>query len=322
MAKSKYRFNTDSLTYEKIENSPKRLIIWGASYLSAFFVIGFVFMFTWLHFFPSAREQQLLDENSELRLQYNILGKKLNTIELALNDISERDNNIYRMIFEANPIPKEIRAAGFGGINRYAELESKPNMEIAVETSKKLDALYKMLYVQSLSFDTVVNLAKNKEKMLRCIPAIQPLSGKDIKRFASGFGYRIHPIYKTRKMHEGVDITAKTGTKIYATGDGVIDLAKYGRGYGKMVKIDHGYSYQTLYGHMSMILVKEGQKVKRGDVIGLVGNTGTSTGSHLHYEVRKNGQPVNPINYYMNDLTPEEYDEVLRVSLLPSQTFD
>jgi len=322
MAKGKYRYNTDSLTYEKIEYSPRRIIMMGLTYLSVIFVVGFIFMFTWLHFFPSTREQALIDENNELRIQYQHINNRMGTVQNVLADIANRDNNIYRIIFETDPIPSEIRTAGYGGVNRYAELEAKPNMAIAVETSKRLDKLYKMLYIQSLSFDSVIDLAKNKEKMLRCIPAIQPLSGKDVKRMASGFGYRIHPVYKTVKFHDGVDLTASTGTKIYATGDGVVTLAEYNRGYGKMVKINHGYNYETAYGHMSMILVKKGQKIKRGDVIGLVGNTGTSTGPHVHYEVRKHGRPVNPVNYYLNDLTPEEFDEVLKVSLHPTQSFD
>lgn len=322
MAKGKYRFNTDTLKYEKIVNSPKRLLLLGLAYLSAFVVMGFIFMFTWLHFFPSAREEVLLDENAELRLQYKKLNQKLVTIDNILTDISERDNNVYRMIFETDPIPSEIRSAGFGGANRYAELENKPNMDIVIETSKRLDMLYKKLYIQSLSFDTIIDLAKNKEEMLRSIPAIQPIKAGGRVKFSSGFGYRIHPIYKTYKMHSGVDITAPVGTKIFATGDGVVTQAAFERGYGKMVVIKHGYSYQTVYGHMSMILVKVGQKIKRGDVIGLVGNTGTSTGPHLHYEVRKHGKPVNPINYYLNDLTPLEFDEMLQISIKTAQTFD
>jgi len=322
MAKGKYRFNPDSLTYEKIENSPKRIITIGFVYLTSFFVLGFSFMLLWLYFFPSAQEKQLLQENAELRMQYKVLNTKLGTVQSVLEDIASRDNNIYRVIFETDPIPTEVRTAGFGGVNRYADLEAKPNMGIVVETSKRLDVLYKMLYVQTLSFDSVINLARNKEDMLRSIPAIQPLADKDLTRFASGFGFRIHPIYKTYKMHTGIDLTAPTGTKIYATGDGVVSLARFERGYGKCVFLDHGYNFETVYAHMSMILVKPGQKIKRGEVIGLVGNTGTSTGPHLHYEVRKGNKPVNPINYFMNDLSPEEYDEMLRVSLRPSQTLD
>ncbi|MFW5851526.1 MAG: M23 family metallopeptidase [Bacteroidota bacterium] len=322
MAKSKYRFNPETLTYEKIEYSKKRIFAVGFIYLTSFFILGFTFMLSWLYFFPSARETDLMEENSELRIQYKVLNSKIHTIENVLEDIADRDNNIYRVIFEADPIPDEIRKAGIGGINRYAEIEAKPNMEVVVETAQRLDVLYKMLYVQTLSFDSVINLAKNKEDMLRCIPGIQPLSNDDIIRFASGFGYRIHPIYKTYKMHTGIDLTAPPGTKIYASGDGVVKRARFLRGYGKSVTVDHGYNYESVYAHMSMILVKPGQKVKRGEVVGLVGSTGTSTGPHLHYEIRKNNQPVNPINYFLNDLSPQEYDEMIRISLRPTQTLD
>ncbi|MDA3881882.1 MAG: M23 family metallopeptidase [Bacteroidales bacterium] len=322
MAKSKYRFNPETLTYEKIEYSKKHIFGMGFIYLTSFFVLGFTFMLSWLFFFPSVRETDLMDENSELRVQYKVLNSKIHTIENVLEDIADRDNNIYRVIFEADPIPDEIRKAGIGGINRYAEIESKPNMEVVVETAQRLDVLYKMLYVQTLSFDSVINLAKNKEDMLRCIPGIQPLSNNDITRFSSGFGYRIHPIYKTLKMHTGIDLTAPPGTKIYASGDGVVKRARFVRGYGKSVTVSHGYKYESIYAHMSMILVKPGQKVKRGEVVGLVGNTGTSTGPHLHYEIRKNNQPINPINYFLNDLSPQEYDEMIRISLRPTQTLD
>lgn len=319
MAKGKYRFNADSLTYEKIEHSTKKIVLMVLTYFSVFVTVGFIFMFTWLHFFPSAREHALMDENAELRNQYDVLDNKLEKVEGLLEDIALRDNNIYRVIFEADPIPAEVRNAGFGGVNRYEDLQSKPNMELVIQTAQRIDVLYKKLYVQSLSFDTIISLAKNKKEMLQRIPAIQPLRKS---QFASGFGYRIHPIYKSYRMHAGIDLTAPTGTKIYATGDGVVRESEYGRGYGKMVMIDHGYNFQTVYGHMSKIMVQVGQRVKRGDVIGLVGNTGTSTGSHLHYEVRRHGIPVNPINYYLNDLSPKEFDELLQMSKKTNQAFD
>ncbi|HOS84513.1 MAG TPA: M23 family metallopeptidase [Bacteroidales bacterium] len=319
MAKGKYRFNAESLTYEKIEHSTKKIVMIGVTYLVGFVTVGFIFMFTWLHFFPSAREHTLMDENAELRNQYSILDNRIQKLEGLLNDMAERDNNIYRVIFEANPIPQEIRNAGFGGVNRYAELQSKPNMEMVIETANRIDILNKKIYIQSLSFDTIISLAKNKKEMLKRIPAIQPLRNY---KFSSGFGYRIHPVYKTYRMHTGIDLTAPTGTKIYATGDGVVREAEYSHGYGKMVLIDHGYSFQTVYGHLSKIVVRPGQKVSRGDIIGMVGNTGTSTGSHLHYEVRRHGSPVNPINYYLSDLTPKEFDELLQMSKQTNQSFD
>lgn len=319
MAKGKYRFNADSLTYEKIEHSTKKIVLMALTYFVIFVTVGFIFMFTWLHFFPSARERALMDENAELRNQYDVLENKIGKAETVLEDIAQRDNNIYRVIFEAEPIPSEIRNAGFGGVNRYEELQSIPNMDLVVQTATRIDVLYKKMYIQSLSFDTIIKLSKNKKEMLKRIPSIQPLRNY---KFSSGFGYRIHPIYKTFKMHSGLDLTAPIGTKIYATGDGVVSESEYGRGYGKMVVINHGYSYQTVYGHMSKTLVQVGQKVSRGDVIGLVGNTGTSTGAHLHYEVRRNGMPVNPINYYLDDLSPKEFDELLQLSKKTNQSFD
>ena len=319
MSKGKYRFNPESLTYEKINHSTKKIILLALTYFSIFVTVGFAFMFLWLHFFPSAREYSLIEENKVLRTQYKILDEKINRAELVINDISDRDNSIYRVVFEANPIPNEVRNAGFGGVNRYQDLQSIPNMELVVDVSKRIDILYKKLYIQSLSFDTIMNLAKNKTEMLKCIPAIQPLrNGK----FVSGFGYRMHPIYKTVRMHTGIDLTAPTGTKVYATGDGRVQNADFERGYGKQVVINHGYNYATVYAHLDKILVNKGQKVKRGDLIGLVGNTGTSTSSHLHYEVRRYGIPVNPINYYLNDLTPQEFSELLAQSKQANQSFD
>ncbi|MBK8806095.1 MAG: peptidoglycan DD-metalloendopeptidase family protein [Bacteroidales bacterium] len=322
MAKGKFVFNPETLNFEKIEFSFKRFIYKAFTHIISSGVTAVVLMFVYLSIFPSPTEKKLREENKELKYNYEVINGKMDQFENILKDIQDRDDNIYRMIFEAEPIPSSVRKAGFGGVNKYAELEEKGNLELVIETGKQLDIILKQLYIQSKSFDQVIDLAKNKEQMLKSIPAIQPISDKELMRFSSGFGYRIHPIYKTMKFHEGVDLTAKVGTKIYATGDGVIKVAQFGRGYGKLVTIDHGYSYESLYGHMSQILVREGQTVKRGDVIGLVGNTGTSSGPHLHYEVRKNGQPINPINFYLNDLTPEEFDEMIEISSRPTQSFD
>jgi murein DD-endopeptidase MepM/ murein hydrolase activator NlpD len=244
-------------------------------------------------------------------------------VEKVLDEIQERDDNIYRVIFEADPIPTSIRKQGFGGVNRYKKLLGLSNSELMINTSKKIDQLTKQLYLQSKSFDEVIDLAKNKSNMLASIPAIQPVANKDLKRMASGYGYRIHPIYKTRKMHYGMDFSAKTGTEIYATGDGVISKIKRSkRGYGNYVKINHGFGYETLYAHMSKYIVKRGQKVKRGEVIGYVGNSGISTAPHLHYEVRKDNKKINPMNFYYNDLSPEEYEKMLEISLQSNQSLD
>ena len=254
---------------------------------------------------------------------YQKFESKLLDIETVLDDIQKRDDNIYREIFEANPIPTEIRKAGFGGVNKYKYLEGFSNIEFLKELDNKFDVLKKQLYVQSKSFDQIIELTKDKNKMLSSIPAIQPLSNKDLSRMASGFGYRIDPIYKTRKFHAGMDFSAKTGTPIYATGDGkVFKVSKSKRGYGNHVVIDHGYGYKTLYAHMSKTAVKRNQKVSRGDVIGFVGNTGKSVAPHLHYEVHKDGKKINPVNFYYNDLNAEEYERMIEISSRSNQSFD
>ena len=248
---------------------------------------------------------------------------KLQQVELVLDDIQQRDDNIYRVIFEADPIPTSIRKAGYGGVNRYKDLEGYNNSELIIATTKKIDQITKQLYIQSKSFDDVIELAKNKAVMLASIPAIQPVSNKNLKQMASGFGIRIHPIYKTQQFHDGMDFTAKIGTPIYATGDGKIaKVERNARGYGNHLIIDHGFGYKTLYAHMSKFKVTIGQKVNRGDVIGYVGNTGLSSGPHFHYEVHKNGEKINPVNFYFNDLTPEQYEKMLEISSQNNQSFD
>ncbi|HEX3007460.1 MAG TPA: M23 family metallopeptidase [Bacteroidales bacterium] len=257
-------------------------------------------------------------------LQIEIIQKRLNQIEDVLADIEQRDDNIYRTIFEADPIPRSVRQAGFGGVNRYEEIEKINNSDLILNTAQRLDKISKQLYVQSKSFDEVIERALDREQMLASLPAIQPVANKDLSRTASGYGWRVHPIYKIRKFHEGMDFTAPTGTEIYATADGVIAEIETNehRGYGNMALVDHGYGYETVYAHMERIKVKIGQHVKRGDVIGYVGNTGLSTGPHLHYEVRKNGKAVNPINFYFNDLSPNEFDQIIEISSNSGQTFD
>lgn len=319
MAKSKYRFNPETLSYERIERSPKKIIIGLLSYMVLIVFVGFGFMFTWLYFFPSAREMQLMDENKMLRSRYKTLNGRLANVETVLNDLADKDNNIYRMVFESEPIPDAVRNGGFGGVNRYAELEAIPNMDLVIQVNKRMDILTKKLYIQSLSFDTIVNLAKNKQEMLQHIPGIQPLK---TYKYVSGFGTRMHPIYKTLRTHTGIDLVAPTGTKVFATGNAIVRSANFERGYGKTILLDHGYKYESMYAHLSEIFVRPGQRVKRGEVIGLVGNTGVSTGSHLHYEIIKNGKKVNPINYFLNDLSPSEFEEIRQKSIRPNQSFD
>ncbi|MGB0887258.1 MAG: peptidoglycan DD-metalloendopeptidase family protein [Vicingaceae bacterium] len=323
MAKAKYRYNPHTLSYDKIELTLRRKVLKSLTFLGAGLVIGVIIYGITYSFIDSPKEKQLKRENAQMLAQYNILNKKLDQLGVVLEDVQHRDDNIYRVIFEAEPIDKSIRTAGFGGINRYKELEGYNDSELIIKTAEKIDKLSKQLYIQSKSFDDVFEMAKKKEEMLAAIPAIQPVASNDLKRIASGYGYRIDPQYKVRKMHHGMDFTAKTGTPIYATGNGkVIRADRKSSGYGNHVRIDHGYGYVTLYAHMNKMNVKEGQNVKRGDVIGYVGNTGKSFGPHCHYEVRKNGEPINPVNFYFNDLTPEQYAKMVDISSSPMQSMD
>ena len=254
--------------------------------------------------------------------QFNLMNKDIEKISKAMEDIQMRDDNIYRVIFEANPIPSSIRMAGFGGANRYTALESMDNAELIVSVAKKLDILSKQVYVQSKSYDDVVRMALGKEKMLASIPSIMPVSNRDLKRTASGWGMRMHPIYRIPRFHYGMDFTAPTGTDVFSTGNGIVKEVGRNSGYGNTVVIDHGYGYETLYGHLSRTKVIIGQSVNRGDVIGLIGSTGASTAPHLHYEVMKNGQKVNPQNYYFQDLNPAEYEKMISISTNMGQSFD
>jgi murein DD-endopeptidase MepM/ murein hydrolase activator NlpD len=323
VSEAKYRYNPQTLSYERIETSWKERLLKTVSYLFTGLFFAIIFLFISYTFFDSPKEKKLKREKEELLLQYELLNKRIENLNKVLADIQERDDNIYRVIFEAEPIPANIRKAGFGGANKYKELEKLSNSDLVIETAKKVDVLEKQIYIQSKSFDEIYQMAKEKENMLSSIPAIQPVSNKNLKRMASGFGYRIHPIYKTRKFHKGMDFSAPVGTEVYATGNGVVEkVAKDRTGYGTHIVIDHGYGYKTIYAHLDKYLVKEGQKVHRGDLIGEVGNTGTSTAPHLHYEVLKNGKQVNPAYYYFNDLTPEEYDKMLQISSAANQSFD
>ena len=323
MAKIKYYYDTKTLSYKRIELNAFDKFKRSLSYVAASAFTGLIMVIVFFQFFDSPKEKRLKSEIENLVVQYDILSKKMTQIDLVLDDIQQRDDNIYRVIFEADPIPSSIRKAGFGGVNRYKDIRNFSNSELVIEVTKKADKLSKQLYIQSKSFDEVIDLAKNKANMLVSIPAIQPIANKDLGRVASGYGYRIHPIYKTRKLHTGMDFTAPQGTPIYATGDGKIAKVKRSRrGYGNHVIIDHGYGYQTLYAHMRKYIVYRGQKVKRGEIIGYVGSTGTSVAPHLHYEVMKNKRKINPVNYYYNDLSPEEYDKMLEISSQNNQSFD
>ena len=323
MTNKKYYYDTKTLSYKQIKLSKFKKIRNLLYFLIGSGITGLAMMLIFFQFFDSPKEKILNREIKQITSQYEIIQKKLEQVEIVLDDMQKRDDNIYRVIFEADPIPKSIRKAGYGGINRYQELTGYKNSDLIINTNKKLDQITKQLYIQSKSFDDIIELAKNKTEMLASIPAIQPVSNKDLSRMASGYGYRIHPIYKTRKFHAGMDFSAKTGTPIYATGNGKVSKVKRSRrGYGNHVIIDHGYGYKTLYAHMSKYIVKKKQKVKRGDIIGYIGNTGTSVAPHLHYEVHKNGKKLNPVNFYYNDLNAEEYEKMLEISSQNNQSFD
>ncbi|MEX2596491.1 MAG: M23 family metallopeptidase [Salibacteraceae bacterium] len=324
MAKVRYQYNESTLSYEKVKTTPwKRFlnILW-FSMASFLFGLGIYIIFNLVY--DSPKERQLISEKEDLLIQYELLNQKLDQMGVILADLQNRDDNIYRTVFEAEPIPDNLRKAGIGGVNRYKSLEKfKGEADMVIAATKKLDRLAKQLYIQSKSFDEIYAMAKQKEVMLASIPAIQPVSNKDLTRMASGYGMRIDPHYKTPAFHEGMDFTAPTGTPIYATGNGVVTRAdKNARGYGNHVRIDHGFGYLTLYAHMSKVAVEPDQKVSRGEIIGYVGNTGKSSGPHLHYEVQKNGRAVNPINFYFSDLSPEEYDLMIQLSSQENQSFD
>ncbi len=321
--KINYKFNPETLSYHKIEHTIKHKLAIALKYLATGLVFAVIITIIGWTFINSPKEKMLKREISELKMQYSILNDRLDEITNVLEVVQDRDDNIYRIIFEADPIPTNIRKSGLGGENRYAKFQGFNNSELIVNTTKKLDQLSKQIYIQSKSYDTILLLAKNKQNMLASIPAIQPISNGKLKRIASGFGWRIHPIYKKRMFHTGLDFTAPIGTKIYSTGNGVVRLTQNSkRGYGNHVIVDHGYRYKTLYAHMSKITVNPGQKIHRGDVIGYVGNSGTSTGPHLHYEVWKNNVKINPINFFFEDLTPAEYEQVIELSSKANQTFD
>lgn len=323
MGRAKYQFDKRTLTYRKVTLSVKQILLRALAYFASAAVFSAIVLVFFTSFFDSPKEKQLRREIDQLELQYKVLNDRMHQVDQVMAELQEKDDNIYRVIFEAEPIPKSIRDAGFGGVNRYRHLDGFGNAELVVETSKHLDQLVKKLVVQSRSFDEVITLAKNKTQLLASIPAIQPVANDKLTRVASGFNYRIHPIYKIKHFHTGIDFAAPRGTDIFSTGDGVVKVVdRESRGYGFHVVIDHGFGYQTLYGHMSKFNVRVGQKVKRGDVIGYVGSTGTSTAPHLHYEVIKNGEKINPINFFFNDLTPEEYDKVIEISSQSNQSFD
>ena len=325
MSKVKYYYDSETLTYKKIERKKGRRLGIAALSVVGAFLAGFILLLIYLNIpqLETPKERALTRELENMKLQYSLLNRKMEQVEKVLANVEERDNNIYRLYFEANPIPEEQRLAGFGGINRYRELEGFNNSKLIISTHKKLDMLTKRLVVQSRSLDEIVELARNKEGLLAAIPAIMPVKNEHLRRMASGYGWRTDPFTKVRKFHYGMDFTAPRGTPVYASGDGRIARAdNRSSGYGKHIRIDHGYGYRSLYAHLYKYNVRPGQSVKRGDLIGFVGSTGRSQAPHLHYEIFKDNQRINPINFYYGHLSPEEYDEILKQSQQENQSLD
>jgi murein DD-endopeptidase MepM/ murein hydrolase activator NlpD len=322
MAKKKFHFNSETLNYEPVVRSfahlLKQILIHAVSGVS----LGAIFFFVFVSTIQSPEEKQLSDEKRNMQAQYKVMQRQFQEVQAVLTDLQERDDNLYRVVFQADPIPLSVRKGTSSNTEYYEQLLDMTNSEVVVSTTKRLNELKKQLYIQSKSYDDLVILAKNKEASLQCLPAIQPVLNKDLTRMASGYGWRIDPVYHTRRFHAGMDFTAPIGTDIYSTAKGTVQSAGWQQGYGNCVQINHGYGYLTLYGHMSSIKVHAGQSVKRGDVIGLVGSTGKSTGPHLHYEVHFRGTVMNPQNYYYLDLSPAEYDRMVQMSNNSGEMFD
>ena len=319
--KAYFVYNRQTLEYERVFPSKKERFIIFLRNLSVGLAIGVAAFFGFTYLIDSPMEAMLRKENQLLQTHYDLLRMDLNQAGEILDDLMQRDDKLYRAIFNADSIPMSIRKSGFGGSNRYEHLRELTNSDLIAETAIKMDMLKKQLYIQSNSLEELINVGKDLENKFHCLPAIQPISNKDLKRLASGFGMRTDPILNILKFHYGMDFTADIGTEIYATGDGTVIQASYQSGYGYCVIIDHGYDYKTLYGHCNKFVVRKGQKVKRGEVIATVGNSGRSIAPHVHYEVIFKGNHVNPANYYQ-DLTPEEYDQMLQLADNHGQVLD
>jgi murein DD-endopeptidase MepM/ murein hydrolase activator NlpD len=323
MARIKYYYDTETCKYERVKISKWDMFlnILGFLTIALIFALGIVLVYT--KYFESPKERMLVKENEELNLYYQILSKEVEDANKMLSFLQKRDDQIYRTIFEADPIPASVRNAGVGGVERYRNiLDKKMNREeMILGTFQKVDKLKKQMYIQTKSYDDLLQMANEKNDLWAAIPAIQPLANKELNRLASGFGMRLHPIYKVKMLHSGIDFAAPKGTPIYATGDGVVITVRTNlTGYGKEVEISHGYGYVTKYAHMSNFNVKVGQKVKRGECIGYVGNTGTSTAPHCHYEVIKDGKKVNPILYIFQDINEDDYEKLLDLASIENQS--
>jgi len=325
MSKVKYYYDSENLAYKRILPKKRKKFAYIVLFLLSSALFGFLSFILLINtsYFETPKDKIQAREIEALKLNYTVLNKKLDLMDDVLEAIENRDNNIYRIYFNSTPISEEERKAGFGGVNRYKDLQGFNNSELIENTTRRVDVLTKELVIQSKSLDEIVALAKQKEKLLAAIPAIQPVKNEDLKQMASGFGYRSDPFTKIRKFHYGMDFTARTGTPIYATGDGVVYKADASlSGYGNHIEINHGYGYKTLYAHLSKYNCRPGQRVKRGDIIGYVGSTGRSQAPHLHYEVFKNGERVNPLNFYYGSISAKEYIEISKLANQENQSLD
>lgn len=318
MPRNKYKYNPRTLSYEKVKLTKGMMFKMMLTYSSAAFVFAFIIIVLAYNFFESPKERAQRRELEQFKIQYKILNDDFDQVSKVLTDLQIRDDNIYRLIFESEPIPASIRKAGYGGIDRYAKLDGYRYSNYVIDARRKLDRITSQLVVQSKSFDELIALAKNKEALIAAIPTIQPVA-KDKGRLVSGYGQRFHPILKVRRMHWGIDFSAPTGTPLYATADGEISYTGRKGTYGNCVMIKHGFGYETLYGHMNQITVRRKQKVKRGEIIGYVGSTGLSRAPHVHYEVIKDNKKINPVNFFYNDITPAEFEKILELASRDNQ---
>ena len=325
MSKVKYYYDSENLAYRKIKTKKTTKFGFVFLFLLASTLFGFLSFVILLNtpYFETPKDRLQAREIDNLKLHYAILNKKIDELNAVTAAIEDRDNNLYRTYFNTAPISDADRKAGFKTKNRYAELEGFDNSALVKNTTERVDILSKALAIQSKSLDEILQLAKAKDHLLSAIPAIQPVKNENLKRMASGFGYRSDPFTKVRKMHEGMDFTAKTGTPIYATGDGVVAKAdNTASGFGNHIVIRHGYGYETLYAHLSKYKARAGQRVKRGDIIGYVGSTGRSEAPHLHYEVHKNNKAVNPLNFYYGNISAVEYVAISKLANQENQSLD
>ncbi|MFN4006330.1 MAG: peptidoglycan DD-metalloendopeptidase family protein [Chitinophagaceae bacterium] len=323
MKKVKYYYNTHTLRYEKLEVPFRVKLLRVFGFIAAALVTAIIIVAVAFQYIERPQETLLKQQNKELQQNYTILRKQIEALTAQMDELSKRDNEVYRSVFEADPIPDSARLVAMEKNKELALLATLSENDMVASMTQQLNTLSKRIAYQEKSYSEIAGMVKNKERLLKAIPAIQPVSNKNLNRIASGFGYRIDPVYKVTKFHAGLDFTAPQGTPIYATADGRVKEAGYNSsGYGNHVVINHGYGYETLYGHMVRIKARAGQSIKRGEVIGYVGSTGKSTGPHCHYEVHKNGKPVDPIYFFYNDLSPEQFDRLLKVAAAANQSLD